>query len=1086
MYNRMIFVDWFCVEVGMEKKQEKEKKRDSLQSKLVGFVVIGILICFTFVIGISIKVIGTRLWDEADAKYQVVTDNVSEEITTWFSNEAQIVLNQKASIEILDNFEPDYLAEYLTRIVQDYNEEGYIYDLYFVNTDNVMSSGYGYVPEPGIDFRTRAWYVGALDRNGLYYSAPYKDSNLDRYVVTISTTCYKSDGTLAGVLALDIFVDTLFSIANDKVLEGDSYVFLLDNNSGLATHPNEAFGYVNDEPLLITLVPGNIYGDIVDYTYEENEENSTHSHYSIMDYDGVHRFFYVSKIESCGWYAVAAIESAVFITPLLATLMVVFFALIVCLSGGIIVTRIVTSRIIRQLNDANEEAIAANETKGVFLANMSHEIRTPINAIIGMNEMVIRENKDPVINDYALDIASASRSLVTIVNDILDFSKIESGKMEIVETEFNIASVINDIVNMSESRLGNKELTLFFHVNPEIPLGIIGDEMRIKQIILNMMTNAIKYTQSGFVSMRVDYSRQEYGINLNVFVKDTGIGIAEENIERLYESFQRFDSKRNRSIEGTGLGLSISKRLIESMGGFINVKSKLGEGSEFSFSIPLKISNPKPFIEIDHSQNIKIVTLFAPFMSDDRLNKERQKVIEEVKKGLKLSVLSAGDISELKEMVSRGEITHVMTDKPNYHENPEYFKELSEKCTVMVLQKRGDATELPERILPFFLPVYSISIAALLNNKKQTEYAVSIKSLSFKAPEAKIMIVDDNTMNLKVAVGLMKPYNMKVSTVDSGAKAIEILSSDPTYDIVFMDHMMPEMDGIEATKRIREMKGDYYKNLTIIALTANTLNNAKTMFLQSGFNDFLAKPINIAFLDQMLQAHLPKSKMNILQEEEQRNTTTVCTIKDSSDSKVFDSETGLKYAADDLELYLSILKEYVETYGEMRESIQKSFEEQDWKTYVIKVHALKSMSMTIGAVSLSELAKEMELSGKAEKYEPILEKTDKLLKDYDEVLILAREYLIENNVTFAGQTGKKAGEEVIINLNDINHEELQKYVKEFMKALEEYDSDRAEEIYEAAGRQDVRYETIFGNVMASIRSFEYDSAKEEIERIINA
>lgn len=1082
----------------MGRTKKKKENKNVFQSRAIIIVALGIIIIFTVVVGVAINIIGFHLIDEADGRYQLVTDNVQEEITTWFSNEAQIVLSQKAALEINGKFEPDELTEYLTRIVQDYNDEGYIYDLYFVNTDNVMSSGYGYIPDPSIDFRQRPWYKDTLDMDGLFYSAPYKDSNLDRYVVTISTTCYKPDGSLAGVLALDIFVDTLFSIANDKEIDGNSYVFLIDNNMGIATHPNEEYAYVDEEPINVSSIADNKYDYIVRYINGEvSKKDKSKNHYNIKDYDGIYRAVYVSEIDCCHWYVVTAIQSTVFYSTLIKTLFFVIVALVGCLAVGIMVTRFYTSRIISELNEANENALVANEAKGVFLANMSHEIRTPINAIIGMNEMVIRENNDPNINDYALDIASASRSLVTIVNDILDFSKIESGKMEIVETEFNIASMINDIVNMSESRLGNKQLALLFDVDPEIPVGIVGDEMRIKQIILNMMTNAIKYTNTGFVKMRVEFTKQEYGINLNVFVKDSGIGIAEENIDQLYQSFKRFDSKRNRSIEGTGLGLSITKRLVQNMGGFINVTSKLGVGSEFSICIPLKVSNSSPFISLKNPSEVSVVSLFDYDALDINIRKETINILNGIQNGLKFEMTNLKKFEDLQSYLVDNKPTHILIDKNTYYKNEEYYEKVSHSYQVIVIQKRGNAIDLPGSIISFFTPLYAISLAGILNNKKYSFISGSTLQ-TFEAPEAKILIVDDNAMNLKVAAGLLKPYKMRVTTVDSGLKAIDILKEDPTYDIVFMDHMMPIMDGIEATQKIRKLEGDYYTNLTIIALTANTINNAKNMFLQNGFNDFLPKPININLLDKILRAYLPEDKMKPSSndetsdfKEENLNNTVLVNASDKSvtgDSpaeivKDFDYETGMKYSGGSMDLYLEILKEYVENSDEMKQFITTSFENKDWKNYVIKVHALKSMSMTIGAVPLSEAAKELELSGKAENYEPILQKTEGLLKQYEEILIKARQFLSDNNIVIEEKTSIDNISELTAELDKTVLEDI---ANQFKEALAEFDSDKAEEVYKGLDKLGNAYKQIFTRTMDYINGFEYEKAEEEIERVIKA
>ncbi|MGN1136192.1 MAG: sensor histidine kinase, partial [Oscillospiraceae bacterium] len=257
------------------------------------------------------------------------------------------------------------------------------------------------------------------------------------------------------------------------------------------------------------------------------------------------------------------------------------------------------------LADAIDQVEAANSSKSNFLANMSHEIRTPMNAIVGMTELILREHDiSETVQENCFNIQNSGRSLLSIINDILDFSKIESGKMELIEEEFNIASTLNDVINMAITRKADKKLEIIVHADPEIPCGLIGDEIRIRQVIINLVTNAIKYTNEGCVSIRVSQTKHKYGINLSVSVSDTGIGITEQNLEKLFSSFQQVDTKKNRAVEGTGLGLAISKRLITQMGGFINVTSKYGKGSEFRFVIPLKVSNAKPFVTITGADKI--------------------------------------------------------------------------------------------------------------------------------------------------------------------------------------------------------------------------------------------------------------------------------------------------------------------------------------------------------------------------------------------------------------------------------------------------------------------------------------------------
>ncbi|MGN1119419.1 MAG: sensor histidine kinase [Oscillospiraceae bacterium] len=265
-----------------------------------------------------------------------------------------------------------------------------------------------------------------------------------------------------------------------------------------------------------------------------------------------------------------------------------------------------------ELKKSIEEARQAERYKSDFLANMSHEIRTPMNAIVGMCELILRESGlNDNVRENCFNIQTSGRSLLAIINDILDFSKIESGKMELINDEFNIASTLNDVINMAEARRGSKNIEIFVDADPAIPCGLIGDETRIRQVIINLMTNAIKFTERGSVTLTVSQTRQDYGINLFVSVKDTGIGITEENIEKLFTSFRQVDTKKNRSVEGTGLGLAISKQLISQMGGFISVSSEYGRGTEFRFVIPMKVKNSSPFASVKRPEEIRAVGFFS-------------------------------------------------------------------------------------------------------------------------------------------------------------------------------------------------------------------------------------------------------------------------------------------------------------------------------------------------------------------------------------------------------------------------------------------------------------------------------------------
>ncbi|MCR5272053.1 MAG: response regulator [Lachnospiraceae bacterium] len=388
------------------------------------------------------------------------------------------------------------------------------------------------------------------------------------------------------------------------------------------------------------------------------------------------------------------------------------------------------------------EAESANIAKSNFLANMSHEIRTPMNAISGMSELILRDSEDEEAKKNASMISIAANSLLAIINDILDFSKIESGKLSIVDEPYQLASLINDVSTMIRIKLKDKDVRFEVNINENLPTLVVGDEVRIKQILINLLGNAVKFTNEGSITLNVDFKKTDDDeCTLYFAVKDTGIGIKEEDLKTIFESFTQVDTKRNRSVEGTGLGLAISKRLVEMMGGKVDVESVFGEGSTFSFFVKSRVMNWEP-------------------------------------------------IGKLQDAI-------ISVEHEFFH-------------------------------------------------------------TTFTAKDAKILVVDDNTMNLRVAEGILKPYGITPICVENGMAGIRCFERKKKIDIIFMDHMMPAMDGVETMKKIRELEGG--KDVIIVALTANALCGAKQLYREMGFDDFLAKPIEPKKMDDILRKYLTQSE----------------------------------------------------------------------------------------------------------------------------------------------------------------------------------------------------------------------------------
>lgn len=494
-----------------------------------------------------------------------------------------------------------------------------------------------------------------------------------------------------------------------------------------------------------------------------------------------------------------------------------------------------------------EAAELANRAKTEFLANMSHEIRTPMNAILGMTDLAIRQKPPVETLEYLRNIKTAANSLLTIINDILDFSKIEAGVIEIIPEKYDIISLVHDIVTMINVRIGEKPIDFIIDDNPNLPKTLVGDVTRVKQIAINLLTNAVKFTHSGFVKLSINMEPTDdpEKFRLKMSVQDTGIGIRKEDQPLLFGNFSQLDTKKNRNVEGTGLGLAISKKLVELMDGSISVESVYGEGSTFSFDIIQGVDTPEPVIVLPETSHRKVV-----IWMDNPLKAQT----------LKNKIEAMGVTADITDNADNFcDYSHAFFDYGKFSAVD------AKKCTqtkLVALTRNYNNRSLPGQVITIYTPLTSAVVAEILSEKSflsfDAEEAVAPETgLAFE--NTNVLVVDDNDINLLIAENVLLTYCDKVTLAKSGEEALALVKAHE-YDIVFMDHMMPVMDGVDATVLIREMPEQRCKTMPIVALTANAVGDVREMFLSHGMNDFLSKPLEIKEIERVLREWMPPEK----------------------------------------------------------------------------------------------------------------------------------------------------------------------------------------------------------------------------------
>ncbi len=679
----------------------------------------------------------------------------------------------------------------------------------------------------------------------------------------------------------------------------------------------------------------------------------------------------------------------------------------------------------------------AKQQNADFLSNVSHELRTPINMVTGISEVALGRQMSPELRESMQAVQMAGRRLAGQINDILDYTEIVGNTLVVTNEHYMPCSVINDVITTIAMQNSDCNLEMIFDMEPHIPAVLIGDAEKISRVLRLLLQNAIKFTDEGGIYVHVGIRKESYGVNLDITICDTGIGMTSAQLSRIYDEFYQADSGRSRYAGGLGLGIPIARGLLHAMEGFIYYSSRENQGTRVHISIPQGVADSSHGMVLANPKQFCIVCYFkSDKYSRDEIRQYYDNLILHMAEGLDLQAYRAYHFSDLEKMLNSYQVTHLFLAQEEYEENISYFEQLGKSVCIVLIAGKEYSLDAESSLILIRKPFFALPIVNLLNGVSYGKnlWESMMAEREFSCAGVRALVVDDEEMNLMVARGILNSYGIQVDTCASGTAAVEQCVGT-VFNLIFLDHMMPGMDGVETLKCIRTMKEGEYQNLPIIALTANAISGAREMFKNEGFTEFVPKPIERSVLERVLRRVLPEQCIQYRMEEEDSVSAGMSrTVQTESGGAVVSAgrgesagtwgneeapkevsagqgesadtglnrlqhfginiEVGLHYCGGEEDFYLEMLQMYCEQSKEKREEIEELYQSENWAEYATKVHALKSTSLTIGAEELSAQAKALELAGKSGDAAFIKENHRKLIKSYDEICQLLTEHVI--------------------------------------------------------------------------------------------
>ena len=656
-------------------------------------------------------------------------------------------------------------------------------------------------------------------------------------------------------------------------------------------------------------------------------------------------------------------------------------------------------REIDQLTDSTERL---ND----FLANVSHEIRTPINAVIGLSEICADKEQNEDLRTDMLSVNAAGRRVAEQISDILDYSEIDRGMLAKNEEDYMLASVLNDIAN--EVRPYKPDhIELIIDVDPAIPSVMRTDIGKLKKILRHLIMNGLKYTKEGGVYTRISALKEDYGVNLCIDVTDTGIGMTEEEMERISERFYQANSGRARSSSGLGLGMAIVSGFVASLGGFMTVKSTIGKGTTVHVSLPQKVIDDAGCMSIANRDKLCL----GAFLHFEKFGKPEVReyynaTVRNIVNGLGVQMHRVDNAVNLNKLLGTVNLTHLFVAEEEYRENKALMERIAKKITVVVVANSSFRLPSDSRARIMEKPFYCFPVAAILN---ESSGIADSESGRMMCRGVRALVVDDEAMNLTVAKSVFGRYGMSVFTAASGQESIDMCKENK-YDIVFMDHMMPGMDGVEAMKQIRSETHRIRNDMPIVALTANAVSTAREMFMSEGFDGFVSKPIELVELERVLKKVLPPSMITYEIEQTQtepeaedarpaeESAAAVSDPYEILENGGIETGTGLMYCMNDDDFYKEMLLQFASDHAAKSAAIEKHRADMELRKYEVLVHGLKSTSKTIGCINLSEGAKQLEFAAKENRPDYITEHHAEVMEQYRSVRdVIYAAYGIKNS-----------------------------------------------------------------------------------------